>query len=72
LDKAALQEYQRVLMNDVDIVLLAAEQVEHYSKSSQEDGLAKLWLSIHAFLGYNCERIEDVMAPEFCEGPCGS
>jgi hypothetical protein len=50
LDKAALQEYQRVLMNDVDIALLAAEQIEHYSKSSEQDGIAKLWLSIHAFL----------------------
>ena len=50
LDKAALQEYQRVLMNDVDIALLAAEQIERYSKSSEEDSLAKLWLSIHAFL----------------------
>jgi len=50
LDKAAIQEYQRVLLNDVDIALLAAEQIEHYSKSSEEDGLAKLWLSIHAFL----------------------
>jgi hypothetical protein len=42
LDKAALQEYQRVLMNDVDIALLAAEQIEHYSKSSEEDSIAKL------------------------------
>jgi len=50
LDKAALTEYQRVLMNNTEIAIIAAEQIKRYAEAVEEDSIALLWTFIHGFL----------------------
>jgi hypothetical protein len=46
----ALTEYQRVLMNNTEIALIAAEQIKRYSEAVEQDSIALLWTFVHGFL----------------------
>jgi hypothetical protein len=50
MENNTLLEFQRVLMNESEVALLASDEIEKYADSGEPHSQTRLWYSVHAFL----------------------